>query len=156
MARVRGRIIPFSAVNYLAIVIAAAAAWLVGAAWYMTLAKPWMAAQGFASKEAMLAAHGKPSPVPFALSFAAELVMAFGLTGVLGHIGRFTLMSVVMTGVLLWFSFVLTTMVVNNAFAARKFMLTVIDSGHWLAVLVVIGAIVGLMGPRSDDAEIAP
>ena len=32
--------------NYLAIVIAAVAAWLVGAGWYMALGKTWMAALG--------------------------------------------------------------------------------------------------------------
>ena len=32
--------------NYLAIVIAAVAAWLFGAGWYMALGKPWMAALG--------------------------------------------------------------------------------------------------------------
>ena len=42
--------------------------------------------------------------------------------------------------------FVLTTMTVNNAFSGRKYTLTAIDAGHWLAVLVVMGAIVGGMG----------
>ena len=37
-------------------------------------------------------------------------------------------------------------MTVNNAFTGRKAMLTVIDGGHWLAVLLVQGAIIGAMG----------
>jgi hypothetical protein len=36
----------FAGVNYLAIVTAAAVAWVAGAAWYMSLSKVWMAAQG--------------------------------------------------------------------------------------------------------------
>ena len=36
----------FAGVNYLAILIAAVAAWIAGAAWYMSLGKTWMAAQG--------------------------------------------------------------------------------------------------------------
>ena len=36
----------FAGVNYLAIVIAAVAAWLAGAGWYMALGKTWMAALG--------------------------------------------------------------------------------------------------------------
>jgi hypothetical protein len=30
--------------------------------------------------------------------------------------------------------------------SCRKFMLTVIDSGHWLGVLLIIGAVVGYWG----------
>ena len=32
---------------------------------------------------------------------------------------------------------------VNNAFSGRKFMLTVIDGGYWLGVLLITGAILG-------------
>jgi hypothetical protein len=36
---------------------------------------------------------------------------------------------------------------VNNAFTGRSLMLTVIDAGHWLGVLVIIGAVIGGLGP---------
>jgi hypothetical protein len=62
----------FAGVNYLAIIAAAVASWLVGAAWYIAFAKPWMAARGWASKEEMVAQQGKPSPVPFVISFVAD------------------------------------------------------------------------------------
>ena len=42
-----------------------------------------------------------------------------------------------------WLGFVLTTIVVNNAYTFRKATLTAIDAGHWLGVLVIIGAILG-------------
>jgi hypothetical protein len=35
---------------------------------------------------------------------------------------------------------------VNNTFASRPAALTLIDGGHWLVVLVVAGAILGLFG----------
>jgi hypothetical protein len=134
-------------VNYLAIVIAAVAAWLVGAVWYMALAKPWMKAQGWTSKEEMLGPGGKPSPVPFILSFAAEFVMAWVLAGVLYHIGATSLRGGMVSAALIWVGFVATTVLVNNAFSKKPFMLAVIDGGHWLAVLLVMGAILGGMGP---------
>ena len=40
------------------------------------------------------------------------------------------------------------TVTINNAFAGRRTKLSVIDAGHWLAVLVVIGAIVGWRAVR--------
>jgi hypothetical protein len=45
-----------------------------------------------------------------------------------------------------WFGFVITTLAVNNSFAMRKPILIAIDGGHWLAVLLVMGAIIGAMG----------
>ena len=41
----------------------------------------------------------------------------------------------------------LTTIVVNNAYSFRKVALTAIDCGHWLGVLLIIGAILGGLGP---------
>ena len=40
----------------------------------------------------------------------------------------------------------MTTMLVNNSFGRRDWRLLLIDGGHWLMVLVVIGAIVGAFG----------
>jgi hypothetical protein len=52
----------------------------------------------------------------------------------------------VVSGVLVWLGFVVTTISVNNAFQRRSLTLTVIDSGGWLAVLVVQGIILGVFG----------
>ena len=52
----------------------------------------------------------------------------------------------IISGAFCWFGFVLTTMAVNNAFCGRKPMLTVIDGGHWLGVLVHHGRDPRLVG----------
>ena len=57
-----------------------------------------------------------------------------------------TLRNGIISALFIWFGFVLTTIVVNNAFARRKYTLSAIDAGHWLAALVVIGAVVGAWG----------
>jgi hypothetical protein len=41
---------------------------------------------------------------------------------------------------------VLTTTATNEAFHGTKPIVTAIDAGHWLAVLVVMGAIIGAFG----------
>jgi Protein of unknown function (DUF1761) len=144
----------FAGMNYLAVVLAAVAAWLLGAAWYGVLAKPWVAAQGKtmeefkAQQEEMRA--GALAYAPFMIAFLAELAMAWMLAGVLGHLGpgQVTLRNGVITAFFLWLGFVVTTMAVNYAFGARRPMLFAIDAGHWLAVLLVEGAIIGAMGVR--------
>src|SRR5674476_745221 len=42
--------------------------------------------------------------------------------------------------------FVITTLVVNNTFGMRSAKLIAIDGGHWLAVLLLMGAIIGAWG----------
>jgi len=140
----------FAGMNYLAVVIAAIVSWLAGAAWYGVLAKPWVAAQGKtmeefrARREAM---RGSPAAyAPFLIAFVAELIIAWMLAGVLGHLGQVTVRNGVVSAAFLWFGFVLTTMAVNYAFGARGVKLAAIDAGHWLLVLLVQGAILGGMG----------
>jgi hypothetical protein len=134
--------------NFIAIVVAAVAAWLAGAAWYMALGKPWIAAQGWHSRAEMLRGREKPSPVPFIVSFIAELVMAWVLAGILGHIapGGTTIRIGLISGAFVCLGFVATTIAVNYSFSGRKPMLMAIDAGHWLVVLLVMGAILGGFG----------
>jgi hypothetical protein len=136
----------FAGVNYLAIVIAAVVAWLAGAAWYMTLSKFWIAAVGI-TPEKMHEARNRPGAfLPFIYVFVAELVMAWVLAGVLGHFGAVTLRSGAISGAFCWLGFVITTIVVNNSFAMRDWRLSAIDGGHWLVVLLLMGAVIGAMG----------
>ncbi|MBF9232937.1 DUF1761 domain-containing protein [Microvirga alba] len=135
----------FATTNLWAILLAAIAAWLVGSVWYMVLAKPWMAALG-KTKDELMGPSGKPSPIPLIVSFLAEIVMAVVLSGIIWHAGPVTVANGVTAGFLAWLGFVLTTMAVNHGFGGARPMLTVIDAGHWLAVLLIQGAIIGAFG----------
>jgi hypothetical protein len=134
---------------YLAILIAAVAAWLAGAVWYMALGKTWMAALG-TTPEKMAAARKEPGAyLPFVYAFAAEVVMAWMLAGLLLHLSA-TIPLTIKTGMIsaafCWVGFVITSMLVNNSFARRDWRLMWIDGGHWLVVLLLMGAIMGAMG----------
>lgn len=137
----------FAGIDYAAVVLAAIAGYSVGALWYWALGKPWRAALGLT--ETMLKGKDKkPSPLPYVLAFIANLVMAWVLAGVIGHlgIGQVTLKNGIISAAFVWFGFVITTLAVNNSFATRKPVLIAIDGGHWLAVLLLMGAIIGTMG----------
>ena len=136
----------FAGMNYLAVIAAAVAAWLFGAVWYMALSKPWMAASGWKSEAEMLGPAGKVSPVPFIISFAAELVMAYFLAGLIAHLGEVTVWRGLVTAFFVWLAFVIPTLVVNHRFSRQTWMLTAIDGGHWLGVLLVMGLVIGLFG----------
>jgi Protein of unknown function (DUF1761) len=132
--------------NYLAIVIAAVAAWLAGAGWYMALGRTWTAALGTAPEKMTQAGHRPGAFLPYVYAFIAELLMAWILAGLLGHIGALTIRGGIISAAFCWLGFVMPTMAVNNIFAGRDARLLLIDGGHWLLVLVLMGAIIGWMG----------
>lgn len=132
----------FGGINYIAVVIAALTGFSVGMAWYMLLGNLWMAALG-KTKEDL-----QPRPWPFIASIISLLIMGFMLAGVIGHLGegQVTVKNGLITGFTLWLGFVVTTMLVNHAFQGAKPQLTIIDGGHWLAVLLAMGAVIGVFG----------
>jgi len=134
-------------INYLAVLVAGIAGWLVGAVWYGVLGKQWRDALGWTAAD-MTGPDGKrPMPIgPMITAFFAQVLMALMLAGLLGHMGGPSVTRGIVAGALVWLGFVITTSAVNNAFQKKKPMLTVIDGGHWLAVLVVQGIVLGLFG----------
>lgn len=134
----------FAGINYLAVVVAMIASYVFGSLYYMALSKPWMAAVGKAEAEL----KAKMNAVPFVTAAIAQLVMAFMLAGMMGHLGAeaVNLYGGLTTAFWVWIGFVLTTLVVNHGFQGAKRMLTVIDGGHWLGVLLIQGAVIGLFG----------
>lgn len=132
----------FAGMNYLAVLIAAIAAFVIGAIYYGVLGKPWM-------KSARIdPAAAQMSPVLFAISFVSELVMATMVAGVVGHLGpgEVTLVNGVVSAFFLWLGFVATTLIVNHRYQGFGWDLSLIDGGHWLLVLLAMGAIIGAMG----------
>jgi hypothetical protein len=138
----------FAGVNYFAIFVAAVIAWLAGAAWYTAFSKIWMAALG-TTPEKMQQMKNEPGAfLPFIYAFLAELITAWTLAGILGHLGtgQVTVRNGVISGLFLWFGLVMTTTLVNYSFARRAWRLLLIDGGHWLLVLALMGAVIGAFG----------
>jgi hypothetical protein len=138
----------FAGINFVAVGIAAVAAWLASAAWYMSLSRIYTAALGKTPAEM---AEGRKQPgamMPFLYALIGDLVIAWMLAGVLGHLGagQVTLRNGVISAAFLWFGFILTTMTVNFSFSGRDRRLLLIDLGNWLLVMLVSGAVVGGIG----------
>jgi len=141
----------FAGINYLAIFAAAVAAWVFGALYYTLFSRPWLDAVGMTAADMKRHSENKLRAIaPFILSFVAEIAMAWVLAGVLGHLGpgQVTVRNGVISALFLWFGFILTTIATNNAYPGRKVMLTVIDAGHWLGVMLLMGVIVGGFGAK--------
>jgi hypothetical protein len=134
-------------IDMVAILVAAIAGWLVGAVWYGVLGKQWMAALGWTEADCAGPDGKRHMPLgPMVLAFVAQIIIAVMLAGLIGHLGALNPANGAVSGALVWLGFVLPSIAVNNAFQKRKAMLTVIDAGHWLAVLIVSGLIIGQFG----------
>ena len=139
-----------SAIDFWAVLAAAAAAWLAGTGYYTAVAEPWAKALGTNTdhlRRERAAKAGTPAAwFPFLLVFVAELVMAFVLAVLMSEMDITGPRGGVLTGALAWLGLVATTTAIDNMFADRKLMVTVIDTGHWLLALVVMGAVLGWFG----------
>lgn len=131
----------FLAVNFLAVVLATVASFAFGAVWYMGLSNQWLEALGKSRDELGV------GYTPFVWSVIVELVMAYFLalfTPLL--MGSVSIGAAIQVAVLIWVGFVLTTLIMNHRYEGMKWSLTVIDGLHILGVLVIQGAVIGLLG----------
>lgn len=126
----------------IAVLVAAVAAYALGAAWYMSLSRQWIAASGVA-----VDAAGKPvngSPLPFILSAIAMLLVAgmmrhiFAMSGITGF-GKGALSGL---GIGAFIAFPWT--MINYAYSGRPVALTAIDGGYAILGCTLIGAVLGL------------
>jgi hypothetical protein len=138
----------FAGINYPAVLTAAVASFMFGGFYYKLLSGPWIRAARL--DEATVSASHKRGATTWlmAIAFAAQLLMAFVLAGVIAHLGpgQVTLRNGSISALFVWAGFVATTITVNHGFQLRLGSLTLIDGGHWLGVLAIQGAVIGLIG----------
>jgi hypothetical protein len=137
-----------STVSLGAVLLAAAVSWIAGTGYYTLLATPWATALGTNTdhlrRERAAKAGTAAAWAPFALVFVAEVVMAFVMAVLMSQTDLTGPHGGLVVGTLAWLGFVATTMAVTNMLGDRKIMLTVIDAGHWLLVLLVMGVVLGV------------
>ena len=133
----------FAGLNYLAIVAAAVVAFMFAGIYFRTLSAPWLAASGVRKEDV----QGHPWHL-YATTIFAQLIMAWVLAGLIAHLGagQVTVLNGIISGAFVWLGFVVTTIAVNTGFGMRNPLLSVIDAGHWLGVLLIMGAILGVFG----------
>lgn len=134
-------------INYLAIVLCAVASMVIGFLWYGPLfGSQWMKLVGM-TKEKMESAKSE-MPKTYGIMFASSLLMAYALAHFIWYAapGSGTLLIGVKTALWAWVGFVATTILSGFLFSPEKkpMKLFYINTGYYLAVLVVMGAILAL------------
>ena len=128
----------FASVNWLAVIAAAAATFLLGGLWYGPLAgKVWMRASGMTEERARQGSM----PVIFGVSFALQLVAAIALAMIIGDAA--TLGSGLMAGLTIGVCWVATAFGVVYLFEQRPLAHWAVNAGYQLLAFAIMGAILG-------------
>jgi uncharacterized protein DUF1761 len=129
--------------NYLAILVAAVVAFLLGGLWYspVLFAKQWMAAHAHSPED--VARMKADAPRAYGISFVAFLVMAAILQMILNHLDAHSWQSGALWAAHLWLGFAVTIGLMANVYSGKKFSVFAIDAGYQLVYLLVMGAILG-------------
>jgi hypothetical protein len=129
--------------NWLAILVAAVVAFLLGGLWYSPLlfARQWMAAHAHSPED--VARMKADAPRAYGISFVAFLVMAFILQMLLNHLGVQSWQTGALWAAHVWLGFAVTIGLMANVYSGKKFSVFLIDAGYQLVYLLVMGAILG-------------
>ncbi len=134
-------------VNYVAILISAVAAMMVGYAWYGPLfGKQWMALNGW-TKESMAAMSSKNPNMGklYAIQALASLVMAYVFSHILVFATSYMKTSGASAGIVcafwVWLGFIAPVMLGKVLWEGKPWKLWILDAGHYLVTLSVMGLI---------------
>ena len=136
-------------VNYVAVVIAAIGAMVVGFFWYSKafLGKPWMKLMGYTDESMEKAKKGMGKL--YVLSFLLSLVTAYLLSHVMTMSQYFYGFEDVPTGLTsafwMWLGFIMPVQATEVIFGGKKWSLFGINTGYQLAALLLMGIILGVL-----------
>jgi hypothetical protein len=130
-------------VNWLAIIVAAVAAFAIGALWYspVLFARQWMAAHGHTPEK--LASMQQGMGKTYAFSFVTYVIMAMVLALLMGLTGAHTMIQGIVLAILAWLGFGFTIGLNANLYSDKPPAAFMIDAGYQVVHVIVMGAILG-------------
>jgi len=135
-------------VNFLAVLVSALVAFLVGGAWYTALfGKFWVKLHGYTPEQVKEMQARRPPPVFFGGMFVSYLVLALVVALLLTGLQEKTLLAGVALGVLLWVGPAAAIAFTGHLAGDKPLAVYLIDVGCQLVYLVLMGAILGAWRP---------
>lgn len=130
-------------ISWIAVILAAAVAFLVGGLWYGPLfLKSWQTEAGIADEDM----QGRHPAKVFGTAFLLQLFAAYILGHVLATYGNPPAATDIMIAFGLALGFIVTAFGVNYLFAAKSMKLFLIDAGYWLVTYTLMGLIFAYLG----------
>ncbi len=130
--------IDLMALNWLAILIATAVAFILGGLWYGPLfGQAWMDALGKTEDDI------QPTPMPFVISFFTAALTCIVVAALMLALGIGTVLGGAVFGLIVGIGFIATAMASDSAFCGWGMRLFLIQAGYRVAYSVLMGAIIG-------------
>jgi hypothetical protein len=131
----------WESVRILPVLVAAIAAFALGALWYspVLFGRAWVRAHGFTEEK--IAQMRSSAGRAYAVSFACQLVMAVALSILIGRMDVTMLRGGVKLGALLGIGFAAPIGLTANVFSDKRLSAWVIDAGYQIASLILMGVI---------------
>lgn len=127
--------------NYLAILLAAVASFVIGFIWYMTLfGKVWQRLMGKTEGD-----KPKGMAMTMLMNFISILAMAFVFAVLVPLVGVINMDGYLKLAVMLWGGLIAPVMINNQLFGGKSWKLFPIDGGYQLLSMLTIAAVLSLM-----------
>lgn len=130
--------------GYIAVLVAAAAAFLLGAVWYMLLRDAWVKASGVETDETGRPAGGN-TPMPYIVAAICLILVSGMMRHVFGQAGIDTPGKGLLSGLGVGLFMVLPWIVINNTYGMRPRALSLIDGGYATIGCAVIGLVLTIL-----------
>jgi hypothetical protein len=131
----------FGHVNFLSVLVSAAAYWILGALWYtpFLFGKIWMANLG-KTRDEMMAGFSKLS---YFWSFVWSFVAAYGIARIMIWANGTTVRDGFLVGLLSGICFLLAPVAINNLFDRANKKIVAINVSYHMLALIIAGIIIG-------------
>ena len=135
---------PAFEINYTAVLVSAAAGFVIGMVWYSVLfGKAWMKLSGMGGKD-MEKAKKKGMMGAMAAGFVSLLVMSFVLAHFVDLAGAATVLEGAQAGFWAWLGFIATVMLGTVLWEGKPVKLYLLNVAHYFVALVVMGSILAV------------
>jgi hypothetical protein len=131
-------------VNYLAVMVAALASFVLGALWYSPalFARQWVAAHSYTPEKIQAMKGGMART--YLLSFVCFLVTAWVLAVFIDRMALLSWLGGAKLGGLAWLGFAATIGLTANLYSDKPLLAWIIDAGYQLVYLVGMGIILAV------------
>lgn len=129
-----------TSVNYLAVVVAAIALFVLGAIWYSPalFGKRWMSLVGRTVEQLK-----QGVAIAYIGGFLASVIMALVLSYLIRGTGAGDAVAGMQTALWCWGGFVAPSILTLYLFTRHRMALVLIDAGYYLVGMIVMGGILG-------------
>jgi Protein of unknown function (DUF1761) len=132
-------------INFFAVLGAAVAAMVVGWLWFgLAFRKPWTRLAGLADRPA--AKEAIIYPIAFIVNLLGAFVLAY-ISSTASIANQTSLFEAALySAVFVWLAFSAGRALITTTFEARSVKLFLINTGHDLAVILIMALVIGLVG----------